>query len=153
MNWAVWWGRLATAVIVTTTILPVPIITAYIPHHHFGGIATVRGMLFVPVSSPLTRRVPSMYVSTATNDHEINRGDNDDSDDDGDEPNGDNALATMELQNKLVYIEALEERNKAQLGSFLDEEDQWDSLEDFERELLLSKEALQKQLEELNEAQ
>mmetsp|Transcript_2142 Transcript_2142/g.5677 ORF Transcript_2142/g.5677 Transcript_2142/m.5677 type:complete len:141 (-) Transcript_2142:1206-1628(-) len=53
------------------------------------------------------------------------------------------------IQNQLTYIEALEARNKAQLGSFVDEEDQWESLEDFERELLLSKEDLTVRLEEL----
>lgn len=46
------------------------------------------------------------------------------------------------LQYTLITIEALEERNKAQLESFVNEEDQWNSLEDFERELLGSKEEI-----------
>ncbi|KAG7339292.1 peptide deformylase [Nitzschia inconspicua] len=47
-----------------------------------------------------------------------------------------------DLRAQLSYIEALEERNKAQLDSFLDEQDQWDSLEPFEQELLLQKESI-----------
>jgi hypothetical protein len=46
----------------------------------------------------------------------------------------------------LYYIEALEERNKAQLESFVNEQEQWESLEQWERELLLQKEAIVVQL-------
>ena len=53
------------------------------------------------------------------------------------------------LQQKLTYIQALEERNKAQLDSFVDEEDQWESMEEWERELLSSKEDIEKQLDDL----
>uniref|UniRef100_A0A7S1YNA9 Uncharacterized protein n=1 Tax=Ditylum brightwellii TaxID=49249 RepID=A0A7S1YNA9_9STRA len=55
------------------------------------------------------------------------------------------------LQQMLTSIEALEERNKAQLDSFVDEEDQWNSLEEFERELLGSKEETIQQMENISE--
>ena len=53
------------------------------------------------------------------------------------------------LQQQLQYIEALEERNKALLESFVDEQDQWDSLEESERQLLSSKTAIESRIEEL----
>ena len=53
------------------------------------------------------------------------------------------------LQHQMSLIEALEERNKAQLDSFVDEQDQWDSLEPDERELLQQKPALQQRTESL----
>ena len=55
------------------------------------------------------------------------------------------------LQQKLNLIEALEERNKAQLDSFVDEEDQWDSLEDYEKELLESKAEVLERMETITE--
>lgn len=55
------------------------------------------------------------------------------------------------LQSTMASIEALEERNKAQLESFVDEEDQWESLEDFERELLESKPRVVKEMEQIAE--
>ena len=55
------------------------------------------------------------------------------------------------LQQTLTSIEALEERNKAQLDSFIDEEDQWNSLEDFERELLRSKKEVTERMEKMAE--
>ncbi|KAL9179333.1 hypothetical protein ACHAXT_008623 [Thalassiosira profunda] len=55
------------------------------------------------------------------------------------------------LQNQLTLIEALEERNKAQLESFVDEEDQWNSLEEEERELLSSKAEVVREMETLSE--
>ena len=56
--------------------------------------------------------------------------------------------AEMEsLKNQLDLIEALEERNKAQLDSFVDELDQFNSLEPEERELLQSKEQLLKHMD------
>ena len=51
------------------------------------------------------------------------------------------------LKNQLDLIEALEERNKAQLDSFVDELDQFNSLEPEERELLQSKEQLLKRMD------
>lgn len=56
-----------------------------------------------------------------------------------------------QLQNQLSLIGALEERNKAQLGSFVDEEDQWDSLEEEERVFLRSKGSVIQQMEYLTE--
>ncbi|KAL7530201.1 hypothetical protein ACHAXR_003360 [Thalassiosira sp. AJA248-18] len=55
------------------------------------------------------------------------------------------------LQNQLSLIEAIEERNKAQLDSFVDEEDQWQSLEEDERELLSSKDSVIQKMESLTE--
>ena len=55
------------------------------------------------------------------------------------------------LQDQLQYIEAIESRNEAQLDSFVDEEDQWNSMEEEERELLKSKEAIQQKMELLTE--
>ena len=54
-----------------------------------------------------------------------------------------------DLQYQLSLIEALEERNRAQLDSFVDAQDQWDSLSSDEQELLTSKTALEARLEEL----
>ena len=55
------------------------------------------------------------------------------------------------LQNQLTLIEAIEERNRAQLGSFVDEQDQWDSLDEEEREFLSSKESIVARMESLSE--
>ena len=54
-----------------------------------------------------------------------------------------------QLQQQLTYIEALEERNKAQLDSFVDAQDQWDSMEEEERRLLRSKADIEKRLEQM----
>ncbi len=63
---------------------------------------------------------------------------------------GDENIPLVEqLQDKLVYIQALEERNKAQIDSFIDEEHQWESMEEYERELLSSKDDIEEQLSEL----
>lgn len=55
------------------------------------------------------------------------------------------------LQNDLTYIEALEERNKSQLDSFVDEQDQWDSMEEEERQLLQKKDVIIKRIDDLTE--
>ncbi|KAL3938323.1 MAG: hypothetical protein SGBAC_006738 [Bacillariaceae sp.] len=55
------------------------------------------------------------------------------------------------LQEQLHLIEALEERNKAQLDSFVDEEDQRNSLEEDEKELLDSKEKIVERMDLLAE--
>ncbi|OEU07289.1 hypothetical protein FRACYDRAFT_251068 [Fragilariopsis cylindrus CCMP1102] len=62
----------------------------------------------------------------------------------------DNEVLISSLQNTLCSIEALEERNTAQIQSFIDEKDQWESLELYEQELLSSKEETLKRLSELN---
>jgi hypothetical protein len=64
-------------------------------------------------------------------------------------PENASSLSLEDLQAQLSYIEALEERNKAQLDSFVDEQDQWNSLEPFEQELLRSKESILEQMESL----
>jgi hypothetical protein len=46
------------------------------------------------------------------------------------------------LQGQLALIEALEARNEAQLGSFIDQQNQRDSLEEEERQLLQSKDVI-----------
>jgi hypothetical protein len=61
-----------------------------------------------------------------------------------------NEILISSLQNALCSIEALEERNTAQIESFIDEKDQWESLELYEQELLSSKEEILKRLSELN---
>ena len=48
-------------------------------------------------------------------------------------------------------IEALEERNKSQLESFVDEQDQWESLEEEERQLLLQKDEITQRMEAIAE--
>lgn len=55
------------------------------------------------------------------------------------------------LQNQLALIEALEERNKAQLESFIDEQDQWDSMEDEDRHFLQQKDEIVQRMEILAE--
>ena len=75
---------------------------------------------------------------SATENGNTNKNDDDD--------DGDGLSVVESLQDKLVYIQALEERNKAQIDSFVDEEDQWESMEEFERELLSSKEVIERQL-------
>jgi len=56
-----------------------------------------------------------------------------------------------DLQNQWTYIEALEERNKAQVDSFVDEQDQWDSMDEEDRALLQSKDDILKSLDILAE--
>jgi hypothetical protein len=55
------------------------------------------------------------------------------------------------LQQQLSWIEALEARNEAQLDSFIDKKDQWDSLEEEEKMLLESKESIVQEMEILTE--
>lgn len=70
---------------------------------------------------------------------------------DEDDAPSDIEIELENLQNQITSIEALEERNKAQLDSFVDEQDQWDSLEDFERKLLSSKDETVKRMEKIAE--
>mmetsp|Transcript_29536 Transcript_29536/g.48735 ORF Transcript_29536/g.48735 Transcript_29536/m.48735 type:complete len:170 (-) Transcript_29536:11-520(-) len=53
------------------------------------------------------------------------------------------------LEHQLALIEALEQRNEAQLESFVDKEDQWKSLEEDERQLLENKLVIQERMEVL----
>ena len=76
-------------------------------------------------------------------------------DDDGleDGPSGSGGIEEEieRLQNQLTLIEAIEERNRAQLGSFVDEKDQWESLDEEEREFLNSKDSIVARMESLSE--
>jgi hypothetical protein len=134
-------------VALSTTVAPIPV-DAF-------GVAPIRcgsgsglGPLTVRSSSMSSPMQPSAYLwrsscfSVSKISQEIGSNDGD-----GDNDNDGETIET--LQNQLVYIEALEERNKAQLDSFVDEEDQWESMEDYEKELMSSKEDLETQLNEL----
>jgi hypothetical protein len=68
---------------------------------------------------------------------------------DSDEPTNGISMEIERLQQQLNFIEAIEERNKAQIDSFVDEQDQWDSMEEYERQLLQSKVEVEKRLEQL----
>ena len=48
-------------------------------------------------------------------------------------------LEKQQLESELQLIWAIEQRNEAQIGSFVDEEAQWDSMSDEERSLLSRK--------------
>jgi hypothetical protein len=152
-------GVLATTAVASTVTTPIPVDAfVVVPQVVFGGVAArgnrddsasdsgpdplmVRSpLLSSPMQSPAHLWRSSCF-STSKSSQE-NSCENDDDDETRD--------TTLELlQNQLVYIQALEERNKAQLDSFVDEEDQWESMEDYEKELLSSKEELEKQLNEL----
>ena len=53
------------------------------------------------------------------------------------------------LQQQLTLIEALKARNEAQLDSFVDEREQWESLEPGEQALLHSEEPLAERIDEI----
>ena len=53
-----------------------------------------------------------------------------------------------QLRNDLALIEAIEERNRAQIYSFIDEQDQWESMDEDDRQLLLSKETILHQIKQ-----
>jgi hypothetical protein len=72
-------------------------------------------------------------------------------DTDGETPKSGVEEELERLQAQLSWIEALEARNEAQLDSFVDEQDQWNSLEDEERILLESKESTTQRMEVLAE--
>ena len=55
------------------------------------------------------------------------------------------------LKNQLTLIEALEARNESQIDSFVDEEDQWNSMEEEDRTLLQSKDSILERMELLTE--
>ena len=57
----------------------------------------------------------------------------------------------QELEDELQLIWAIEQRNEAQLGSFVDEEAQWLSMTDEERQLLTRKPFVEECIEALNE--
>jgi len=124
-------------------------------NRHGSAPASIYGPNPLMVRSPLSSspmeqpsadlwRSSCFFVSKSS--HDSGKTDND-NDGNGDNDVNDEKIET--LQNQLVYIEALEERNKAQLESFVDEEDQWESMEDYEKELISSKENFEEQLNEL----
>jgi hypothetical protein len=72
--------------------------------------------------------------------------------DDGKQCNETFELAADELERleqDFALLEALEVRNEAQIESFVDAEDQWESLEPEEQELLKSKVDLKERIDEL----
>ena len=76
---------------------------------------------------------------------------NQDDSDDGSEPKSALEQELEDLQNQLALIEAMEERNKSQLESFIDAQDQWDSMEEEERQFLLQKDSIVQRMEEIAE--
>ena len=54
-----------------------------------------------------------------------------------------------DLQNELHYIQALVQRNKAQLGSFIDEKHQWEKQSEEDRYFLTRKPFVKKRLAEV----
>ena len=57
----------------------------------------------------------------------------------------------QELEDELQLIWAIEQRNEAQIGSFVDEEAQWESMSDEERQLLSRKPFVEECIDALNE--
>ncbi len=72
---------------------------------------------------------------------------------DDEQENAENSSSIEEelerLQLTLTTIEALEARNESQLESFVDEQDQWESMEEEERVLLQSKDKIVQRLDTL----
>jgi hypothetical protein len=83
-----------------------------------------------------------------------NKDDDDSSSVDSDSSSSISSLLEQELeflQLQLTTIEALEERNEAQLDSFIDRQHQWEEMEKEERELLERKPELLQRMETLTE--
>ena len=57
-------------------------------------------------------------------------------------------MSLEQLQNDFALIEAIEERNRAQQYSFIDEQDQWESMEENDRQLLLKKDSILEQIKQ-----
>jgi hypothetical protein len=92
-----------------------------------------------------SRSIFSLYLSSSNSNNQQ-----------AEEENSDSSTNSVEdelnrLQNILNSIEALESRNEAQLESFVDKEDQWNSMDDAERELLESKQKTLDLLEKMTE--
>lgn len=56
-----------------------------------------------------------------------------------------------ELEDEMQYIIALEQRNSAQLGSFVDEDAQWEANTDQEKRLLSRKPTVEQCIQALDE--
>lgn len=67
----------------------------------------------------------------------------------GNTANGDIEEELEKLREQLTLIEALEQRNEAQLDSFVDKQDQWESLEKEEQELLRSKDDIVERMDQI----
>jgi hypothetical protein len=100
----------------------------------------------IPVRTQHRQTQFCCYAATSNS-----NGNGNEANEDEDEPKSVMEEELERLQQTLTSIEALEERNKAQLDSFVDEEDQWNSLEDDEQELLDSKERTAERLEKMTE--
>eukprot|EP00978_Attheya_sp_CCMP212_P012057 scaffold29930_cov53-Attheya_sp.AAC.2 len=118
------------------------------PHYYHGPLQSVsltcwftnhHRNIFAPLTSQGRRRAHAALYSTPQSN-------------DGDEGSDGGSYIENELerlQQQLSLIEAIEERNKAQLDSFVDAEDQWESLEEEERLLLRSKEEVVNTMDKL----
>jgi hypothetical protein len=118
------------------------------PHHYHGPPQSVslpcwftnhHRNVFAPLTTQGQRHAHAPLYSTSQSN-------------DGDEGSDGGSCIENELerlQYQLSLIEALEERNKAQLDSFVDAEDQWESLEEEERSLLRSKEEVVDKMDKL----
>ena len=73
------------------------------------------------------------------------------SDDDTTSPLSSLEREMEDLKAKFDWIEAMEERNKAQLDSFIDENDQLESMDPEERELLQLKDTIVERMDILSE--
>ena len=125
-------------VLAAAALIVCPSVAAFVPNGKPNGCSNHPSMaLRSPLLFHPMPRSRSPCIS-ATENGNTNKNDDDD--------DGDGLSVVESLQDKLVYIQALEERNKAQIDSFVDEEDQWESMEEFERELLSSKEVIERQL-------
>jgi hypothetical protein len=98
-----------------------------------------RALLFLnPLGSTVSSRILTLCQVAAN-------------DSDEGEPKSGIEVELGRLQEQLSLIEALEARNKAQLDSFVDEDDQWNSMEKEERTLLKSKDSIVEKMEFLTE--
>mmetsp|Transcript_11985 Transcript_11985/g.11706 ORF Transcript_11985/g.11706 Transcript_11985/m.11706 type:complete len:156 (-) Transcript_11985:1892-2359(-) len=111
-------------------------------YHHSDHTMNVRSPIRIKQTTRMSWKSPSSFAFPASLSSSENSILNEDNDNDQDEE------IISSLQNTLSYIEALEQRNTAQIYSFVDEKDQWESLEPYERELLSSKEEILKRLSE-----
>eukprot|EP00751_Fragilariopsis_kerguelensis_P039830 CAMPEP_0171023804 /NCGR_PEP_ID=MMETSP0736-20130129/32470_1 /TAXON_ID=186038 /ORGANISM="Fragilariopsis kerguelensis, Strain L26-C5" /LENGTH=151 /DNA_ID=CAMNT_0011463349 /DNA_START=84 /DNA_END=539 /DNA_ORIENTATION=- len=111
-------------------------------YHHSDHTMNVRSPIRIKQTTRMSWKSPFSFIFPASLSSSENSILNEDNDNDQDEE------IISSLQNTLSYIEALEQRNTAQIYSFVDEKDQWESLEPYERELLSSKEEILKRLSE-----
>jgi hypothetical protein len=90
-----------------------------------------------------------IVMSIQRQDNNNNNNNKDDEQERSGEEGKDDERLLQGLQNELLWIEAIEERNKAQLDSFIDVQDQWESLDIDEKELLLKKQSIMDAIEQL----